>query len=274
MTKTLRTAILCCLGLLLPLASGCSVIGYFIGAAIDEASSGGEEVDVRSIGRVEEGKILNLSLRDGSEVSGTFQGLKKVPQRVYKEEYEENFKKTKHGSVMPSIGDMVHAVERDDTATAGRFVGFGIEASNGKKNSSFAPAGSLEEFKDCYIALATNGPGSETKVYLPDVMRIVGRDEKVIEGITVRKMLKRNEVPLLSYATLATEEGTVAIGLDNIYQATMFEIKSGYDAKTWCSTIGIVVDLLAVTAGTIALIYIFKDFDIEFTPCMQKCYNL
>ncbi|HXB57083.1 MAG TPA: hypothetical protein VN461_20130 [Vicinamibacteria bacterium] len=102
--------------------SGCTAIGFGIGAAIDNSHKTPNTMEAWQIRRIEKGTWVKVSLRDGSEVEGSFNGLS-FDGNEYAQRYEERQKQTE-GVVLPSLGETITVSSPKGKTTVGRFDGF------------------------------------------------------------------------------------------------------------------------------------------------------
>jgi hypothetical protein len=267
-----RPTFLFFLVLLAPLSSGCSLMGYYIGKAIDGDYKEKKYIDNHMVNRIEKGTPVDLHLFDGSEVRGNYQGLVNVSPDWYIGDYEYMLMNSEYGPVMPDIGDTVTVVRFDGTAENGEFVGLGIKGTNGTMNPAIPLTDDLREVKDYYVALKTRNTGTKTQVYLPEVKRIVGQDFDVVDGSTIRQMVRRREIPLMSYVALRTGSETKVF---SFYAIRTVSDARGYggSAKYWGLGIGITVDTLVAVVGVIALysLYTFGDHGYLDGVCFKDC---
>lgn len=103
-------------------ASGCTAIGFRIGAAIDNSHKNPDTMEGWHVLRIEKGTWVKVFLRDGSEVEGSFYGLS-FDGNEYAQRYEERQKQA-DGVVLPSLGDTVTVSSPKGRTTVGRFDGF------------------------------------------------------------------------------------------------------------------------------------------------------
>jgi hypothetical protein len=103
-------------------ASGCTAIGFGIGAVIDNSHKNPDTVEGWQILRIEKGTWVKVFLRDGSEVEGSFNGLS-FDGNEYAQRYEERQKQA-DGVVLPSLGDTITVSSPKGRTTVGRFEGF------------------------------------------------------------------------------------------------------------------------------------------------------
>jgi hypothetical protein len=272
-SRTLTKAMLCCLGMLMPLASGCSAIGYVIGVAVDAGRVKETEIDKSELKSMDDSKTVLVRFKDGTMYQGHLQGMRSVKPDWYMESYGEFLRSSRYGSVMPYIGDMVTVVHWDGSKTSGKFLGFGLDTNRYNHNQAVPITDALAKVKHHYLSLKHNG--SSPKVYLPDVKMLVIHRGEIVKGSDLRNMAWMDEVPLLSCLAMSTAEGTVMFQLDQVDSVRTIEKPGGgSNAKSWGLGIGIAIDVIAVTAATVALVYAFSNF--EFFPngiCITGCYN-
>jgi hypothetical protein len=105
-------------------APGCTAIGFGIGLHIDNSHKNPDTVEGWQIQRIEKGTWVKVSLQDGSEVGGSFNGLS-FDEKEYAQRYEQRQKQA-DGVVLPSLGDTITVRSPEGKTTVGRFDGFGF----------------------------------------------------------------------------------------------------------------------------------------------------
>jgi hypothetical protein len=111
--------------------SGCSLIGYGIGSAIDAGRVGRTRPGDRSlILKLEPGSKLMIRRADGSTVAGTYHGLLETPDSDYAKGYAAWRDTATLAFRPPQIGEPIRIVRKESNSMAGKtvratFLGFG-----------------------------------------------------------------------------------------------------------------------------------------------------
>lgn len=274
-TSSASILALYCLSLLVALSSGCSLMGYYIGKAIDGDYAEKKYIDTHIMNKIEKGTPIELYLNDGSEIRGDYYGLVNVALDWYVEDHKYMLSTSEYGPVMPNIGDNVTVLRFDGTATTGEFIGLGINGTRETLNPAIPLTDNLREVEDYYVELKARDTGTKTRVFLPEVKRIVGQYFDVVDGSTIRQMVRRREIPLMSYVALRTGSEIKVFSLYEI-RAVSDARGSGGSAKYWGLGIGITVDTMAAVVGVIALysMYTFGEHGYLEGICFKDCsYN-
>ena len=89
------------------LFSGCSVIGFGIGAVGDASTPKSKNVPISQIGELKTNDKIKLVLKNGSHIQGKYAGRAFIEVESYSEKYEKSLNQLRGRIVLPQIGDSV-----------------------------------------------------------------------------------------------------------------------------------------------------------------------
>ena len=116
--------------------TGCTAIGYGVGAFIDSRGSHRlRQVEARKRFALENGVRVRLVLRDGSDVRGRYAGLVRVAAASYADRYEAW--RAGQGDAAPRIGEEVRIERANGHVRRAEFAGFdnaGVSVRGGNPN--------------------------------------------------------------------------------------------------------------------------------------------
>ena len=89
------------------LFSGCSIIGFGLGAAGDASTPKYKNVSISQIGELKTNDKIELALKNGSLIQGKYAGQTFIEVEGYSEKYEKSRNQLRGRIVLPEIGDSV-----------------------------------------------------------------------------------------------------------------------------------------------------------------------
>jgi hypothetical protein len=189
--------------------SGCTLIGYGLGSAIDASGKqtfAPEVFAARSGGRntVEPGTKLKLALRDGEVVEGKYLGVEQLPADEYVRVYGAARERYELQSELPEPGDTVTLALVTGRVVAGEFLGFE---------------------RPHWVFFKREVP---YRVAATDVVAMSDRHDRSVSGETLDRLVSSGVVPTMSALALevVVREGSRRreekrlIPLDSILSAT------------------------------------------------------
>ncbi|MFH0957427.1 MAG: hypothetical protein V1897_01860, partial [Pseudomonadota bacterium] len=110
------------------LLSGCTVIGLTVGGNIDRAARKKAIGTAERIIPLKPGRSITITLVDGREVTGVYQGLKQRPASEYIPLYERvhDSLSSIHNASLPPIGDTLTISIQTGKMPQGQLVGYGL----------------------------------------------------------------------------------------------------------------------------------------------------
>lgn len=218
--------------------SGCSLIGYGIGSAIDASSKqtlAPEAFTPEDGGRnsFRPGTKLKLALRDGEVVEGEYIGVERLPADEYALVYAEARERYALQSELPEPGDTVTLALVTGGVAEGEFMGF--------------------EFPHwVYFKRETQHgvPATQYGVPATDVVEMSDGRDRSVSGETLDRLLSSGTVPTMSALALQVDLGRFwrterrLIPLDSISFAT----HKPTTGRTALTVMGLAIDVAAAVA--------------------------
>lgn len=211
--------------------SGCTLIGYGLGSAIDSSSKrtfGPEVFAPESAGRdtLKSGTKLKLNLRDGEVVEGKYLGVERLPAEEYAQVYAGARERYQLQSALPEPGDTVTLALVTGRVLEGELLGF-----EGRRWVIFRRETLL-------------------RVAAADVVEMTDGGDCSVSGETLDRLLSSGAVPTMSALALevVVSEGRTRreerrlIPLDSILSAT-YKPTSG---RTVGTLAGLAIDVVAL----------------------------
>jgi hypothetical protein len=235
--------------------SGCTLIGYGLGSAIDASSKrtfapeafapedGGSNT-------FRPGTKLKLALRDGEVVEGVYLGVERLPGDEYARIYGEARERYALQSQLPEPGDSVTLALVTGGVAEGEFIGF--------------------EFPHwVFFKRDTQHgvPATQYGVPVTDVVEMSDGRDRSVSGETLDRLLSSGTVPTMSALALQVDTGRFwrtdrrLIPLESIQSGT-HNPNSGLMAG---GLLGLALDA-AVTTAVVASLPTFPDYGSVLVP--------
>ncbi len=87
--------------------SGCTAIGYGIGAAIDSHKQDYDTIPGWRAASIKRGRDITLTKKNGEELKGEYLGLDTVAVSQYAQWYNESHEKYEKNVQLPALGDSI-----------------------------------------------------------------------------------------------------------------------------------------------------------------------
>lgn len=259
MSRNLTKAMLCCLAVLVPLASGCSLIGYAIGSSVDNSSPTWNRSERWKVKRLDEGRSVRVTLKDGSVVEGSFRTLVDIPSDQYANAYEATRKTSANGHLLPGIGENVEIVGAHGFNRKGTFMGLGFDRADGDSARPYLASNMLENARHHYFLFQFTD--KQMRKMRLDVIKRINRSSGVsLEGSDLRRMVTCGEIPNMTHVAIDIANGLKTVDIDEIEKVAVMKNPDSNAAQTGL-IVGLLLDLAAVGAASVAMseIELFKD---------------
>jgi hypothetical protein len=227
----------------LPLA-GCTLIGLGIGALVDRGSAGKRKpVPTVSVTTLDEGRAIELTLRDGSLITGRYQGLEPVPEKPYGERWRESLQALAGEVSLPGLGP-VHV--RTKAGAEGDVTLLGLGPGYLSVRAGNAP---LERVPlDSLASVSVPGGGS-------------------LDGTTLARLAAEGRLPYLEAVVVKGSAGRRSVPLEQV-RTTSLVTKNG---KKIGAIIGAAIDAALVTA--VIIDYNNQPQPKPCNPNTEYCYS-
>jgi hypothetical protein len=206
-------------------ASGCSMIGFEIGDAIEYSKPDEYVFAPDAIAGIDPNVEATAIRKDSSFVVGQVIGLDLVEHEEYSVRYASNRGNGAGESALPSLGDTILVfsdAQSGDQPHRAQFIGFdpGIVCVRGSTSDEIV-----------WI-----------KARLVDSITVFNGAS--IPGTDLERRMKTGEIPYMSRITLATEDRVVVIPLDSLAEIRQKSLKRG---KWIGAAIGLTLDAIAIS---------------------------
>jgi len=217
--------------LILPylLLTGCSLIGFGIGAIID---GGQDEYNgpITSIDFIEIGSKIGVAKTDSSRVMGIFQGVQTVTEQTYALNYLRRVSTLDSLTYAPAYNEQVRMITRGDTVE-GVFRGF-------DRNTA-------------WVAAAENQAARGRN--LDSIEWIEGHFGRRIRGWQLHDLIVTGRIPSRSSARIAEESVVHNIPLEGIASVTLLASSGSTGSAKWVGLgIGMALDVTWIILWTSA----------------------
>jgi len=213
--------------------SGCSLIGFTVGSALDATSHPAPRyVATGEIRRFRPGDALELHMRDSTRVSGTYDGSARLDADAYGARYAEWQTSNSDAAGLPALGQSV----RLDSKT------YIFDARGLDHLLGFTHLGVLVDDRRL----------GEVEVLYTDIRRMEAEGQGIVNGETLRALRRSGGLPLLTTLQVRTDDGLREVPLDDVaYVRAPGERNAAHQGLV----IGLVADALivatvAIVAGT------------------------
>jgi len=208
--------------------TGCSLIGLGIGASIDRDNAGKRKpIEAWQVVAVGPGTPVDVSLRDGGQLSGKYVGLVPVPPEQYADSFERS--REANGSAHPPVlGSTVTVAVKSGKQKQGELLGFDLKS----------------------LVIREAGGKQPTAVELSRVVRLSDSAGGDVEGETLRRMALAGKIPYLSAMAVDTASGRTQVPLDLVAR---IDVPKKSHATLTGFLVGAVIDAVLVVAAVNSL---------------------
>jgi hypothetical protein len=218
------TGLVCILAI--TLLNGCTLIGLGVGAIADSASSDENLVSTDKVKTIGKGDTCHVFLWNNDEVVGAFNGIERLPKEQYQQRYSDALRKLYSAVSLPSLGDTID-LRLPDSKKILRGAFLGVDRK--------------------HVELKKTGKPDPSKVSCDDIARITGINGRYVEGDSLRSLISKGQLPLLSAITVSNEKGIHKIPLDDISRIVVIK-----GTKYWLTGLlsGAVIDGAVLIIGS------------------------
>ncbi|MEE9441871.1 MAG: hypothetical protein V3V99_04315 [candidate division Zixibacteria bacterium] len=254
-----------CLGLLLaliPLMSGCSLIGLGVGAAIDSHKPKTKKIPIWAANTIKPGDQVIAHLDNGMSLSGSYRGVMVSDENEYQEKYVDWISQLEDSCRMPVFNEEVSITLKSGATIKDKFMGFDlfVTALDPRDTSRI-----IFHNPDLYCyAIGTSQKENSQKYFLYDIKNYDGEKSTDINRSCIWNMAVAGSLPLRSEICVKDSIRIMNAGIDEI---TSLEINNGRNAKWWGLGLGLAVDvtfIILMAAATRDGITGDMDLDIDF----------
>jgi hypothetical protein len=202
--------------------SGCSLISFGIGAAIDGSSPDEYVFTASGVDSIKRGSSIEVLRVDSSIVSGDFQGKGFAASEDYALRYKQFINSLPIGMDMPALGDSIFIVKH---------------GASGRKTLS----GVLLGFDTGVMRVDFPGWNDPASVLVEAIDTIRYNNSTFLDGDVLRNLMSAGQVPFNSAIIIATTHGSQAIPLGEILEVRQ---PIPHNAKWYCLGLGAVLDVV------------------------------
>lgn len=205
-------------------ATGCSLIGLGIGAAVDSQNKD-REIPGWELTEVEPGAPISLLLVDGSRISGRLGGVELIPPSDYASRYAEARRALGSQTPLPALGPGARLL--------------GVQGGSG--------SGQLLGFTTRGVVFHLEGRADPIHYPYEKVAELSDAEGVAIDGTALRSLVGAGRLPLSAQLILDVGGQSQRIPLDRVTQATVRAKHKGH-AKLVGFLIGAAVDVVVVVS--------------------------
>lgn len=177
--------------------SGCSLIGFGIGAAVDGGRPDEYIFSAAGVDSIKPGSSIEVLRKDSNIVSGEFVRVGFAPSEEYAMKYTQFTNSLPIGMNMPGLGDSILITKH---------------GASGRKTL----AGTLLGFDTGVLHVQFPGWNEPASVFVEAIDTIRDNNSTIMEGDVLRRLMSTGQVPFQSAIIVASEAGTQAILLDEV----------------------------------------------------------
>lgn len=237
MNKATLSFYLSILLLLVPLMSGCSLIGLGVGAAIDSHAPTTKNISPWEVHSVEPGENIIAYLEDGESFAGNYQGVTPLDDIDYHNKYDDFVSQLDDTCRMPILNEQVSITLKTGNKIEQKFLGFDKIIINTDKVDV-----SKFNFDNPDLYCYSIGESIEEKsqrYFLFDIKKYEGNESKDINRSCIWKMAVDGELPIRSAICITDSSQINKIGIEDV---TSLEVKNSRNAKWWGLGLGLAAD--------------------------------
>ncbi|MFH1941760.1 MAG: hypothetical protein ABIL68_06610 [bacterium] len=187
------------------LLNSCTLIGLASGAAADAKKPDQMNIPGRSVETVKPGTQIEIVLKDGSQLIGKYLGLEHFPDNEYKEKYLKSLETLREKVRLPALDDSITITTISGKPFKCAFLGF--------------------DFR--YLWMRMTNRNESDAVILRELTSIEDNQGNILTGETVRDLINKGEVPLLSAIVIQNETGKALVATDEVDQIQVLVNKYG-----------------------------------------------
>jgi hypothetical protein len=168
------------------LLSGCTAIGFGIGAIIDSNKSDYDTIPVWHAASIERGKDITIVKKSGEVVKGKYIGLDTVATSQYAQSYDEIREKYQKDIALPVVGDSISfSVLKPANEYRGEFLGF--------------------DYPYLWVRLTGIRGIVSQKIDMTNLGRITDKNGNLIETGKIKNLFSEWKLPTESRVTVKTD---------------------------------------------------------------------
>ena len=251
--------------------SGCTAIGFGIGAAIDSSKPAYDTIPGWRAGSIERGKDITLTKKNGEELRGEYLELDTVAASQYAQWYNESREKYEKDVLLPGLGDSISfTFLKPAKEYKSEFLGFDnqyilvrefrgmvneqIDMSDLEwitdKNGNVIEVRKLRNLSSRGKIPAASAVMVNEQIDMNNLERITDKNGNVIEVRKLKNLSSEGKIPAASTVVVKTNVDTIRVPTATVSQ---IEIPSDKNAKWAGLGIGAVVNLAIVMAVYISM---------------------
>lgn len=207
--------------------SGCSVIGFTIGAISDASKPDTITVPGWELELVETGRPIRVTLKNGDWVEGRFAGIAHLPEAEYVKTYGTFRDENLDELILPAWGDTIIITMKNQVEGHRQFLGFDYYyAQVREETKAISELGAGAHV--VYVSVVDDTVTGQ--VLVSEIEKITDKGRNQLKGEDLRWFLAQGQTPLLSAITVEGLTDTTHIPMDQVLQIEVKTKKTG--AKT------------------------------------------
>ena len=232
--------------------SGCSMIGYGIGTAIDNSKEDYRTKEKWDTGTAKKGRKVRVTLQNGNVIKGRYRGLDNLDYSDYTKRCNDFRQQSSETATYPCPGDVLTIVTATDDSIVGKFLGYDINYRLDENDSS---AFEVLNQPDLYrLTLTVTDDSSPSDLLLSGVKSLSIGNGESIQSDLLKDAAEDQKLPLRSAINVRIKWDKQQFPVDDIKS---FEIDSAHNTRYYLLAVGLVLD-----AGMIALGIALSQMDI------------
>jgi hypothetical protein len=184
---------------------GCSILGLGIGAVSDANKPDTEVISGWDVKTIPSGTEIGIILRDGSEITGRYEGMGQLSPQEYDIRYSKCRQEQPEEIYLPAIGDTITVVSKSGDQLVGRFLGF--------------------DYRIMHVQLFDRSETNRAALNLIDT--IEDNRGNVLEGERLKQLVFDGKIPFRSVIVVTGPVTKAVISLDEVHQIQIPAEKKG-----------------------------------------------
>lgn len=208
--------------ILIPVFSGCSIVGLTIGATADSDHPDRVNRPVIDLDQIKPGKTIELILFSNETLEGKYKGTGMLPRQEYDSLFHEYLNNSNELSAFPAPGDTITVFDLSGNQLEFVLIGYGIG----------------------YLSVHRTGEEKTIAILTRQISSMLLRNGETISGTNLEKTISDRKLPLIQTLILDSGGNTREVPADSIVQIT--EIDKNY--RIWVGlAVGFAIDYLVAT---------------------------
>jgi hypothetical protein len=217
--------------------SGCSVIGYGIGTAIDNSKENYRNTEKWELDEAKKGRKIRMTLEDGEVINGKYKGLDSLDYLEYSTKCNNGDNQSMEGEDFPCPDDSITIVTATNDSVSGRLLGYDINYTLDREEDNTSD---IYQKSDLYrVSIKSTQDTMPRYLLLTGIKSFATQDSNPIDGGLLQETVASENLPLRSAINVRVKWDEHQFPVD---QVDKIEIDSAHNTKYLLMVVGLAID--------------------------------